>query len=244
MEKIRAILHGGNLPLRLWAEVFDTVRYLYTLGPMKGIADGMTPEAIFYKYRDGERTSVKYLRVIGCTAYIHIPDKLRTKLDVKSKKCILVRYGTLQKGYRVWDPIKDTVIVSRDVIFDETKIGLEGNNECDRRPLLEDVTELEFEIEKIIKERIYNGEYKYYVKWVGYSDSENTWESYENMRDTKALDEWEERQNSDNMLVAEILEGQYDIDLISIEDVLSRPDKDKWIEAMAEEFELLKENGT
>src|SRR5579871_866954 len=64
------------------------------------------------------------------------------------------------------------------------------------------------------------------------------------MRDTKALDEWEERQNSDNVLVAEILEGQYDIDPISVEDALSRPDRDKWIEAMAEEFELLKENST
>src|SRR5579871_2773742 len=189
MEKTRAILHGGNLPLRLWAEVFDTVRYLYTLRPVKGITDEMTPEAIFYKYRDGERTSVKHLRVIGCTAYVHIPDKLRTKLDAKSKKYILVGYGTLQKGYRVWDPIRDTVTVSKDIIFDETKIGLEGNNECDRRPLLEDITELEFEIERIVKERIYNGEHEYYVKWVGYSDSENTWESYENMRDTKALDE-------------------------------------------------------
>src|SRR5579871_4296738 len=149
----------------------------------------MIPEAIFYKYRDGERTSVKHLRIIGCTTYIHIPDKLRTKLDAKSKKCILVEYETLQKGYRVWDPMKDTVTVSRDVIFDETKIGLEENNEYDKRPLLEDVTELEFEIERIVKERIYNRKYEYYVKWVGYSDSENTWESYENIRDTKALDE-------------------------------------------------------
>src|SRR5579871_3218812 len=149
----------------------------------------MIPEAIFYKYRDEERTSVKYLRVIGCTAYVHIPDKLRTKLDTKSKKCILVGYRTLQKGYRVWDLIKDTVTVSRDIIFDETKIRLEGNNECDRKLLLEDVTELEFEIERIVKERIYNREHEYYVKWVGYSDSENTRESYENMRDTKALDE-------------------------------------------------------
>src|SRR5579871_4728247 len=101
MEKTRAILHRGNLPLRLWAEVFDTVRYLYTLRPVKGIVDGMTPEAIFYKYRDRERTSVKHLRVIGYTAYIHISDKLRTKLDAKFKKCILVGYRTLQKGYRV-----------------------------------------------------------------------------------------------------------------------------------------------
>src|SRR5579871_5563436 len=101
MEKTRAILHRGNLPLRLWAEVFDTVRYLYTLRPVKRIADGMIPEAIFYKYRDGERTSVKYLRIIGCITYIYILDKLRTKLDTKSKKYILVRYRILQKGYRV-----------------------------------------------------------------------------------------------------------------------------------------------
>src|SRR5579871_1858939 len=164
MEKIRVILHRGNLPLRLYTEVFNIVRYLYTLGPVKEIVDRMTPEAIFYKYRDRERISVKHLRVIGCTAYVHILDKLRTKLDAKSKKYILVRYRILQKRYRVWDPMKDTVIVSRDVIFDKTKIRLEGNNECDRRSLLEDITELEFEIERIVKKRIYNREHEYYIK--------------------------------------------------------------------------------
>jgi len=142
MEKVRLILHGGRLPLRLWAEVFDTMRYLYTLGPVKSIENGKTPESIFYGFGD-KKTMVEHLRIIGCTAYVHIPSNLRTKLDAKSKKCILVGYGISQKGYRVWDPMKDDVTTSRDVTFDETKIGLE-NSDYDRGSFLEDVTEQEF----------------------------------------------------------------------------------------------------
>src|SRR5579871_4117773 len=89
MEKVRSILHGANLPLKLWVEVFDTVRYLYILGPVRAVTENKTLEAIFYNFGHNRRTVISYLKIIGCTTYIHISNQLRSKLDVKFKKGIL-----------------------------------------------------------------------------------------------------------------------------------------------------------
>ena len=56
----------------------------------------------------------------------HINKQLRTKLDAKSHKCILVGYGNDCKAYWIWDPWTDKVFYSRDVIFDETQIGIKS----------------------------------------------------------------------------------------------------------------------
>src|SRR5579871_2409941 len=68
------------------------------------------------------------------------------------------------------------------------------------------------------------------------------------MRNTKALDEWEEKQNTtilaetEKVYNTEVLEGYYNTDPINLKDTLSRPNKHKWIEVMQDEFNLLKEN--
>jgi hypothetical protein len=49
-----------------------------------------------------------------------MPDQLRRKLDSKSKRCIFVGYT--KNGYRLWDPLTETVFVSRDVIFNEKEL--------------------------------------------------------------------------------------------------------------------------
>ena len=46
IECTRAILHSQGLPSKLWAEVLDTVCYLYTLGPIHTIKNS-TPFMVF-----------------------------------------------------------------------------------------------------------------------------------------------------------------------------------------------------
>ena len=57
--------------------------------------------------------------MFGCDAFAHVSKDERGKLDPKSKKCILLGYGERRKGYRLFDPEKEKVIYSRDVIFNE-----------------------------------------------------------------------------------------------------------------------------
>jgi len=63
---------------------------------------------------------MSHLRTFGCDAYVHIPKKKRSKLDVKNQKCILVGYNDNHvKAYRLYNPFSKIVIINKDVIFHE-----------------------------------------------------------------------------------------------------------------------------
>lgn len=53
-------------------------------------------------------------------AYAHIPKKFRKKLDPKSLKVVFVGYYTHSKGYQFWDNKLKCIIISRNVLFDES----------------------------------------------------------------------------------------------------------------------------
>ena len=66
----------------------------------------------------GKKQNVRHLRNFGCAAYAHVAKDERQKLDTKSRKCVLLGYGTERKGYRLYDPSRERVYYSRDVVFD------------------------------------------------------------------------------------------------------------------------------
>ena len=65
----------------------------------------------------------------------------RHKLDPKARKCVLLGYGTETKGYRLYDPDRARVFHSRDVVFDEARMGIE--KEPDREEQKERYIEIE-----------------------------------------------------------------------------------------------------
>lgn len=101
VEATRAMLVGANLPHRFWAEGLSTATYLQNRSPTKAVC-GKTP----YEAWTGEKPRVDGLRVFGCQAFAHVPKDERKKLDSKSRKCVLLGYGTTTKGYRLYDPVK------------------------------------------------------------------------------------------------------------------------------------------
>ncbi|RDX66527.1 hypothetical protein CR513_54694, partial [Mucuna pruriens] len=64
---------------------------------------------------------VKYdhLRVFGCKAFVHVPKDERSKLVMKTRQCIFIRYGLDEYGYRMYDPVEKKLVRSRDVQFME-----------------------------------------------------------------------------------------------------------------------------
>lgn len=66
------------------------------------------------------RPSVKYFRIFGCPAYMHIPDTQRKELDDKSKKCVFLGVSEESKAYRLYDPITRKIMANTDVNFDES----------------------------------------------------------------------------------------------------------------------------
>ena len=81
------------------------------------------------------------LRVLGCLAYAHIPKDERQKFDSKARRCIFLGYGTVTKGYRLYDVNHSKVLYSCDAVFDESKPGVEKEPKDDepREPADQDV---------------------------------------------------------------------------------------------------------
>ena len=61
------------------------------------------------------------LLVFGCPVYVLYNFQERTKLDPKSRKCILLDYVHNVKGYLLWDPTARKVVVSKNVVFVENE---------------------------------------------------------------------------------------------------------------------------
>lgn len=97
-----------------WAEAVNTACYLINRGPHTGI-DCKTP----YEVWSGKPADYSLLRIFGSTVYYHVNEG---KLEPRAKKGVFVGFGSGVKGYRVWSPSENRVILSRNVIFDENSM--------------------------------------------------------------------------------------------------------------------------
>lgn len=114
MEGVRSCLHHSRLSFKFWAEAVSYI--VYTLNRTSTrLLDDFTP----YEAWTDQIPSVSHMRPFGCLCYIHVPDALRKKLDPKSRRGLFMGYADNSKAYRVWDIEKKTVVLSRDVHFDE-----------------------------------------------------------------------------------------------------------------------------
>jgi Reverse transcriptase (RNA-dependent DNA polymerase)/gag-polypeptide of LTR copia-type/Integrase core domain/GAG-pre-integrase domain/Domain of unknown function (DUF4219) len=104
----------ANLPKCYWAESVATA--CYTRNRLPVLPFEMSPFERWF----GRKPSVKHFRVFGCTAYVMEPNVKRQKFDIKSGKMIFLGYHLVSKGYRLYDPKKHRVVISRDVVFNES----------------------------------------------------------------------------------------------------------------------------
>ncbi|KAL9567430.1 hypothetical protein ACKAV7_008380 [Fusarium commune] len=129
-EKARAMRIGAKLPSFLWVEIWRAAVYLYNRTP-KYIYNWKTPYKRFYTYfafRDGvvvteRKPDQTHLRVYGCKAFAMTTDALKKKnrrqrLNPRGWIGYLVGYNSTNI-YRVWNPLTNKVISTRDVIFNE-----------------------------------------------------------------------------------------------------------------------------
>jgi len=119
VKAVRSMLADSSLPHCFWAEERSTAVYLQNRSPTTAVEGKTLLEAW-----TGQKLNVGLLRVFGCAAYAHVAKDEHQKLDAKSRKCILLSYGTERKGYRLYDPRCERVFYSRDVVFDESSHGI------------------------------------------------------------------------------------------------------------------------
>lgn len=117
-QNIHSVLSHAVLSDGFWVEALMTVVHLINGSPNRAINCGILEEIW-----NGRMPSYGHLRVFGYETYVHVPKELRKKLDLKSKKCIFMGYGTSgEMGYCLWDLESHKIIKSHDVIFNEKKM--------------------------------------------------------------------------------------------------------------------------
>ncbi|KAG8501164.1 hypothetical protein CXB51_003282 [Gossypium anomalum] len=112
MEKVRCMLSNANLPKSFWAEAASTACFLINRSPSVAI-EKKTPQEVW----SGNPANYSDLKIFGCPAHAHVDNG---KLEARSIKCVFLGYKAGVKGYKLWCPENRKVVISRDVVFDET----------------------------------------------------------------------------------------------------------------------------
>ena len=115
----RAMRVSSSLPQELWPEIVKAAMYLLNRTPVKE-KGWKTP----FELATGRRPQLGHLRVYGCRAYAHKlgadqPPRLE-KLAERAHLGYLVGWDA-SSIFRVWVPSLDTILRTRDVLFDERR---------------------------------------------------------------------------------------------------------------------------
>ena len=218
------MLADSKLPHRFWAEALSTAVYLRSQSPTKAL-EGITPFEAWH----GSKPDVSALRIFGCCAYAHVPKTERRKLDLKTRKCVLLGYGNQQKGYRLYDATREKVIYSRDVVFNESSSmpGIQKEQKEANK-----YVELEIEEEPVTEESaIPNSEE------IDQSEESEAQAPVIPLRRSSRIRHKPDWYGHNHGMIA-----SDEQDPSTVEEALSTPDKSKWIDAMEREMESLHSN--
>jgi len=121
MEMARAMLYNARLDLKFWPDAVATATYLKNRSAHQAL-EGVTPEEVW----SGKKPDVSHLHVFGCTGYVHVPKKERSKLDAKTRACIFLGYvsdsASGEKVFKLFCPQNNTFLTSRNVLFIDEEI--------------------------------------------------------------------------------------------------------------------------
>ncbi|GAA0171588.1 hypothetical protein LIER_25582 [Lithospermum erythrorhizon] len=103
-----------NVPKYLWENVILTAPYLINHLPSRTINFNTTYLLLKKTYPHMHSNDLP-LKTFGCTTFVHIHSKERSKLDPRAIKTIFLGYSSTNKGYRCFCPQIKKSFTSRDV---------------------------------------------------------------------------------------------------------------------------------
>jgi transposase InsO family protein len=115
IDMARTMLGEYKTPGRFWLEAVNTachaINHLYIDHLLKKTA---------YELLTGNKPNVSYFRVFGSKGYILVKKGRHSKFAPKAVEGFLLGYDTNTKAYRVFNKSLRLVVVSSDVVFDDT----------------------------------------------------------------------------------------------------------------------------
>uniref|UniRef100_A0A2N9I2Y6 CCHC-type domain-containing protein n=1 Tax=Fagus sylvatica TaxID=28930 RepID=A0A2N9I2Y6_FAGSY len=227
-ETARCLRLNAELPKIFWAEAVDMACYIINRSPRVAL-DGKVAEEVW----TGQEVDYSFMRIFGCPAYVHISGEDRSKLDPKSKKCIFLGFKKGVKGYKLWDPVAQKVVISRDVVFDEKSMtkafkeeksqAAENSNNIGRSTVQVELDELESQS----NEEPHSNDQE--------QDSTRSDRPKRNRRPPV-------RYGFEDLVSYALLTSSEDPS--TFQEAIESSEKDKWMEAMVEENESLSKNKT
>ena len=117
MEMTRSIMKAMNVPHYLWGEAVRHSTYLINRVATRTLKDQCPYECLKKK-----KPNMGHLRIFGCVCYAKRDTHLPKKLDDRSRELVHLGVEPGTKAYRLYDPRSRKIVVSRDVVFDESKV--------------------------------------------------------------------------------------------------------------------------
>ncbi|KAH9112317.1 hypothetical protein AeMF1_013333 [Aphanomyces euteiches] len=115
VECARAMLHLANAPLRFWSEVVRHAVYLRNRS-----YSASTPKSTPYERLHQSRPDLSALCIFGCESYTHVEKHDRTKFASKTLRTMYIGHEPGVKGYRLYCAKPEKIVISRNVVFNET----------------------------------------------------------------------------------------------------------------------------
>ncbi|KAE9572511.1 hypothetical protein CGMCC3_g11506 [Colletotrichum fructicola] len=127
-QRARAMASGAKLPDILWPEATKASTYLYNRTPTAS-RGWRTPYEVFHKHfwaaeaAPYARPDLSHLRAYGCKAFAmtrqaQLKQNRRQRLAPRAFIGYLVGYSS-SNCFRIWNPLRDEVFTTRDVVFNE-----------------------------------------------------------------------------------------------------------------------------
>lgn len=116
VEMTRSFLKSMKVPTTLWGEAVRHSIYVLNRLPTRTLT-GRTP----YEAWRNKKPTLQHVKVFGCVAHVKITGVHQRKLDDRSKSVVYLGSEPGTKAHRFYDPRTGAIVVSRDVIFDETR---------------------------------------------------------------------------------------------------------------------------
>lgn len=231
------MIFSANLPKSFWGEAMNTTAYLINRCPSSAINFKNPVE-----HWSGQPADYSGLRIFGCLAYAHVK---QDKLDARARRCVFIGYPEGIKGYKVWslEPTGTKCFVTRDVTFDESKMGYKMAN------IKESASEPQVEVE-LGSESTSQGTNDHEINDENVErESQLKQEpgSYTLARDRqrRVIRPPQKFGQADMVYYALTIAEQIDYqEPTSYKEALAGNDSCKWIEAMNEELESLNKNQT
>jgi len=116
MNMLRSLLKSMKVPGRFWGEAVRHSVYLLNRLPTKAL-NAQTPSELW----NGKKPHLGHLKVFGSVGHVKNSVPHLKKLDDRSTPMVYFGVEQGSKAHRMYNPQTNKIVISRDVIFEESR---------------------------------------------------------------------------------------------------------------------------